>query len=247
MADRTTRAKPLAREERRAVIMDAAVPLLVQYGRDVTSKQLAEAAGVAEGTLYSVFADKDELIHDSIHRHIEATSMVDAISEIPASAELDDVIRAVVELTQHRTEQIFALVAILGFHERTPEQARRRPPDNEPVIQAITDVLLPHREQLAIPPRRAAQFIRYATFSMTHPLITNGDIVPAAEISELLLHGFSARQDAAGTPAGAEGRRAATSVIDSPFVVPPSTAPPSAAPPSAAPHSAASATASVIA
>ncbi|WP_177232273.1 TetR/AcrR family transcriptional regulator [Agromyces sp. CF514] len=238
MTERTRRAKPLSRDERRASIMDAAVPLLVQYGRDVTSKQLAEAAGVAEGTLYSVFQDKDELIHDSIHRHIEATSMVDAIREIPASAELEDVIRTIVELTQHRTEQIFALVAILGFHERTPEQAKRRPPDNEPVIQAITDVLLPHREQLAVPPRRAAQFIRYATFSMTHPMITNGDIVPAGEISELLLHGFSARADAGGTPAPADERRAAASVIDSPFIVPPSTAPPTVPPSTASPSTA---------
>lgn len=202
--------------------MDAAVPLLVQYGRDVTSKQLAEAAGVAEGTLYSVFQDKDELIHDAIHRHIEATSMVDAIRHIPASADLAGVIRTIVELTQHRTEQIFALVAILGFHERTPENAKRRPPDNEPVIQAIADMLLPHRDELSVTPRRAAQFIRYATFSMTHPLITNGDIVPAGEISALLLHGFSARADAGTTPASADEGRAAASVT---FTAPPTTAP----------------------
>ncbi|KQM80826.1 hypothetical protein ASE68_17460 [Agromyces sp. Leaf222] len=210
----------MGRDERRASIMDAAVPLLVQYGRDVTSKQLAEAAGVAEGTLYSVFQDKDELIHDSIHRHIEATSMVDAIRGIPESTELDDVIRAIVELTQHRTEQIFALVAILGFHERTPENVKRRPPDNEPVIQAIADTLLPHRDRLSVTPRRAAQFIRYATFSMTHPLITNGDIVPADEISALLLHGFSARADAGDSPASTDEHRAPTSVIAT-FTAPP--------------------------
>ncbi|ANJ28243.1 hypothetical protein ATC03_17575 [Agromyces aureus] len=211
----------MSRDERRASIMDAAVPLLVQYGRDVTSKQLAEAAGVAEGTLYSVFADKDELIHDSIHRHIEATSMVDAIREIPESTDLDGVIRAIVELTQHRTEQIFALVAILGFHERTPEHAKRRPPDNEPVIQAIADVLLPHRDRLTVTPRRAAQFIRYATFSMTHPMITNGEVVPADEISALLLHGFSVATGAATTTASADERRAAASATASPDVVTP--------------------------
>ncbi len=185
----------MSRDERRATIMDAAIPLLVQYGRDVTSSQLAKAAGVAEGTLYSVFDDKDEIIHAAIHRHIEATSMVDAIAAIPPTSDLAGMIRTIVELTQHRTEQIFALVAILGFHERTPENAKRRPPDNEPVIQAITDALLPHRARLSVPPRRAAQFIRYATFSMTHPLITGGDIVPAEEISDLLLHGFSAPVD----------------------------------------------------
>jgi AcrR family transcriptional regulator len=197
MTTKPRRAKALSREDRRASIMDAAIPLLVQYGRDVTSKQLAVAAGVAEGTLYSVFDDKDEIIHAAIHRHIEATSMVQAIAAIPPTSDLADMIRTIVELTQHRTEQIFALVAILGFHERTPENAKRRPPDSEPVIQAITDVLLPHRAQLTVSPRRAAQFIRYATFSMTHPLITGGDIVPAEEVSDLLLHGFSVPADRA--------------------------------------------------
>ncbi|MGI9823478.1 TetR/AcrR family transcriptional regulator [Agromyces sp. Marseille-Q5079] len=213
MTEKPTRAKSLSRDERRASIMDAAIPLLVQYGRDVTSKQLAKAAGVAEGTLYSVFDDKDEIIHAAIHRHIEATSMVDAIRDIPGATELDEVIRQIVELTQHRTQQIFALVAILGFHERTPENAKRRPPDNEPVIQAIADVLLPHREQLTVSPRRAAQFIRYATFSMTHPLITGGDIVPAEEISALLLHGFSTPSPGDRAPATAAERDAAASAV----------------------------------
>ncbi|GAA1508648.1 AcrR family transcriptional regulator [Agromyces terreus] len=201
MSEKPRRAKALNREERRATIMDAAIPLLVQYGRDVTSKQLAKAAGVAEGTLYSVFDDKDEIIHAAIHRHVEATSMVDALRAIPERATLDELVREIVELTQHRTEQIFALVAILGFDARTPEHAKRRPPDNEPVILAITDALLPHRDQLTVPPRQAAQFIRYATFSMTHPLITDGEIVPAAEISALLLHGFAGPAHGGSPPA----------------------------------------------
>src|SRR5690606_23916200 len=45
------RARPLAPEERREAILDAVLPLLRERGREVTSRELAEAAGVAEGTI----------------------------------------------------------------------------------------------------------------------------------------------------------------------------------------------------
>ena len=32
------------------MIIDAVIPLLLKHGADVTSKQIAEAAGIAEGT-----------------------------------------------------------------------------------------------------------------------------------------------------------------------------------------------------
>ncbi len=49
-------------EERRDAIIDAALPLFAQYGLNgVTTKQVAEAAGVSEALLYRHFAGKDEL------------------------------------------------------------------------------------------------------------------------------------------------------------------------------------------
>src|SRR5690606_40981582 len=54
-----TRARPLSRADRRNAIAAATVPLLVEHGAAVTTRQIADAAGVAEGTLFRAFADKD--------------------------------------------------------------------------------------------------------------------------------------------------------------------------------------------
>ena len=46
-----------------APIVDAVVPLLLEHGGDVTTRQIAEAAGIAEGTIFRVFPDKAALLH----------------------------------------------------------------------------------------------------------------------------------------------------------------------------------------
>jgi AcrR family transcriptional regulator len=56
------RASALPPGERRSMIVQATLPLLLEHGEMVTTRQIADAAGIAEGTIFRVFADKDELI-----------------------------------------------------------------------------------------------------------------------------------------------------------------------------------------
>jgi AcrR family transcriptional regulator len=60
------RATPLPPDERRAAILLAVRPLLLERGAAATSRELAEAAGVAEGTLFRVFTDKVTLVREAV-------------------------------------------------------------------------------------------------------------------------------------------------------------------------------------
>ena len=52
----------MAPADRRAAIVAATIPLLRSRGWSVTTKEIAAASGVADGTIFSVFADKEELL-----------------------------------------------------------------------------------------------------------------------------------------------------------------------------------------
>ncbi len=58
----TPRAAPLPRDDRRSAIVAALVPLLVERGGEVSTREIARAANIAEGTIFSVFADKRSLL-----------------------------------------------------------------------------------------------------------------------------------------------------------------------------------------
>ncbi|MET0787734.1 MAG: TetR/AcrR family transcriptional regulator [Cellulomonas sp.] len=85
---RVGRAAPLPPDERRAAILLAVRPVLLARGAAVTSRELAEAAGVAEGTLFRVFTDKITLIREAVLAAIDPADAVPEIAQIDRSLPL---------------------------------------------------------------------------------------------------------------------------------------------------------------
>ncbi|MBE1587780.1 TetR/AcrR family transcriptional regulator [Nonomuraea angiospora] len=56
------RAPAMSQEQRREMIVRAALPLVVEYGTSVTTAQVARAAGIGEGTIFRAFGDKETLL-----------------------------------------------------------------------------------------------------------------------------------------------------------------------------------------
>jgi AcrR family transcriptional regulator len=109
-------AERLTGEERRRVIVEAAVALFSQKGfRGTTTKEIAETAGCSEATIFKHFATKNEL-YSAI---LEAKSRIDETlaKAAQAAASKDDVgvFRAVGLESLIRTEQDPSLMRLLLF------------------------------------------------------------------------------------------------------------------------------------
>ncbi|HRQ00236.1 MAG TPA: helix-turn-helix domain-containing protein, partial [Terrimesophilobacter sp.] len=102
-----TRAKPLSVEERQASIIDAVIPLLAVHGRDISSKQIAEAAGVAEGTVFRAFGDKDSIIAAAIAKFLDPEPLRDELRAIDGDLDLHSKVLAIITIMQRRFGEIF--------------------------------------------------------------------------------------------------------------------------------------------
>jgi AcrR family transcriptional regulator len=177
------RAAALPPEQRRAAIIEAVRPLLAEYGESVTSKQIACAAGIAEGTIFRVFADKDELLDATLDAALDQEPFEAALRSIDADLPFEQQLVEATELIQRRVVDVWTLLSHLSpkRHEHV-----RRPMTDSPALVAV---FAAHSDRLRVEPAVAARHLRALTLSLTHPMIA-GEASPATEIVDTVLHGI---------------------------------------------------------
>jgi AcrR family transcriptional regulator len=177
-----TRASALPPGERRAAIIEAIGPLLVKHGEMVTTRQIAEAAGVAEGTIFRVFADKDELLLAALESALDMADLERSLRAIDSDLPFEPRLVAATEIIQRRVEDVWRLVSNLG--PKLQEHAARPLTDSD----ALTELFAAERSRLVMEPEVAARLLRGLTLSMTHPML-GGERTPACDIVAFFLRG----------------------------------------------------------
>jgi AcrR family transcriptional regulator len=192
------RATPLPRDERRAALIAATEPLLEQFGREVSTHQIADAAGVAEGTIFRVFATKEALIDAVLDEVFDISRTCDQLATIDESLDLEARMVEAVTVLQGRLRRVFALFHALRLHRRPPENSddfrRRQQADNEQLNAALAALLKPDVDHLRLDPSSAASALRTITFSLTHPILSERKLSDPARIVDLVLHGIAKPQ-----------------------------------------------------
>ncbi len=150
----------------------------------VTTRRLALAAGVSEGTLFNVFGDKDELIAAVVDATIDPEPYERALSEIDAVGTFDERLRAATELTSRRVVDIWKLVSRVEAHHHP---AHRPLPDSPSLIELMTT----GQDRIRIEPTDAARHLRALTLALTHPMLTP-EPRSADEIVDIFFHGVGA-------------------------------------------------------
>jgi AcrR family transcriptional regulator len=189
-------------DERRAAIVEATLPLVYEHGNGVTVRMIAEAAGVAEGTIFTVFRDKDALMAAVRARAFDAEPALRALAAIELGAPLRERLVAVVDILSRHLQQAFLLVTALGLTipPKPAEGHSQRRRINDTFTAAIVALIEPDVGQLTVPPEDVAHLLRLLVFSATHPVISDGRPLTAAQIVDSILDGARRRDLAPDHP-----------------------------------------------
>jgi AcrR family transcriptional regulator len=181
------RARPLAVEDRREMILAVVIPLVIAKGRDVTSREIAEACGIAEGTIFRAFGDKETLLNAAVERYLDPEQLQANLRAISVDLPLEVKIRAIVGLLVERFSGVFHLFAALGRHGPPP----RREESYAGFVQIIDELLAPNREELRVLPETVAHYARIVAFSSALPVFSDTIPFSTDELVELLIHGVA--------------------------------------------------------
>lgn len=179
MPPTATRATPLPRDERRASILSAFVPLLLERGPSVTTKQIADAAGIAEGTIFKAFDDKDDLLGAAVDAISDPTTIEQALAEIDPALAFEEQLQHAVRLLQRRIVDIWRVHEMLPHHPRVTKPSMQLSPGLVAIFEANGD-------RITVDATTAARRLRAIVLALTHPMLFDEPASPAEIVHQFL-------------------------------------------------------------
>ena len=195
----------MPRLERRQALIEATIPLLSTHGAAVSTRQVAEAAGVAEGTIFRAFSSLEDLIRAATLAAIQRDHIAQQLDAIGASQpDLAGTIRELVRQIGDHVRRTRPLIELAHELHIRPECSTLSP-DAAASDPDLRDGAAP--EAAASQSGRAApspgRFHAAITDAVIHSLSRHADeltVSPALAASALISLTFGALHPIAGHP-----------------------------------------------
>jgi AcrR family transcriptional regulator len=205
----------MAPDDRRKAILDALVPLLVERGGDVTTKEIARTAGIAEGTIFRVFPDKATLLFAAAQEAINPAGGQEAFDAAMAGA--GDLRERIVVAAAIVLERMRLAMAVMGavrpylaamYHDASHAKKKQvpfGPPEfmvkaQRDLHERLTGLFMPYADQLAVAPETAALALRSLTVGAARSELGMSQALTPEQIADLVLDGVRTRHDTQSDP-----------------------------------------------
>lgn len=182
---------------RRQAIVAATLPLLLEQGPEISTSQIAQAAGVAEGTIFRAFDTKADLIHATIHaalEPVEALAAIEALDPADTLAERVVAVFTILSAQITRTRTLFVHLAGAGFGPHRPHHPGPDPSKVDGrlrMLQATTATLTPYADELRVPVATAAQLLNALAFAASFGATTDDPPPTPETLASTVLYGIA--------------------------------------------------------
>jgi AcrR family transcriptional regulator len=189
----------MAPDERRRAIIQATLPVLLEQGPEISTREIARAAGVAEGTIFRAFETKHDLIHATIHAALRPDAAIEQLARLPDGQPLVERVAAILELLHaevHRTRSLLANFVRRNV-PRPPSPSGQCPGPPPHVVEnrrrlsrAVANALAAYREELAVSTAVAARVLSAWSFA-SFALPEDEPVGRSADLAGVILHGIA--------------------------------------------------------
>ncbi len=173
------------------MIAEQAIPLFIEHGSSLTTRQLADHLGIAEGTIFRAFGDKETLTRAAVRAFFDRAEVTLAsASLVDASLPLEEKVARLVRGAREHARGVFAMLSLLEPVEAGEYIARARTGAFE---DAITAAFAPDAASLGVAPDRVAPLLRVAVIAASAPSPHQHSLPDDDELIAFVLYGIAGR------------------------------------------------------
>ena len=185
------------------MIASAAIPLFIERGTSLTTREIADELGVAEGTIFRAFGDKDALVRSVIDAFFEEENQRLTSALEASGLSLAEKLRVLIRESRLRAKGVFAMLSLLDPAEAREYLKNRR---EHPFEEAIAAAFAEEEVEFNLSKERLGPFLRLLLIAASAPGLGGAAALTDDELVSFALHGLIGKPPSQSTTGNA-GRK----------------------------------------